>query len=80
MTETFKIEQGVPLPKMGKIRQKYPYRRLKPGESFLVACGENERERMMNSLNSGAHWAGYKTGFKFAMRTVLGGIRVWRTQ
>jgi hypothetical protein len=78
--DAFKIESGVPLVRIGHNRGKYPFRRLKVGESFMVACGPNEFKEQMNSLTSCSHWASYKTGFKFATRAVDGGIRVWRTQ
>lgn len=78
--ELFKIEGGIPMPSKSDAKNKYPFRRLKVGESFLVPCLPNERQGVMYSLTSCMRWATYKSGFKFAQRAGLHGVRVWRTQ
>ena len=79
MTEfMYKVEQGIPMPRQGSGRPKYPWRRLKVGQSFLVPCAEQDLGDLMNSLTRCGHSVGATTGFKFALRTIYGGIRVWR--
>ncbi|HQT62754.1 hypothetical protein [Acidiphilium sp.] len=63
------IEKNVPMPMR---RQRYPWRQMKVGDSFVVP-GKT------SGAFSGAKRAAAKaTGFKFATRNVEGGVRVWR--
>jgi hypothetical protein len=78
MADSFPIDRGIPLPKRQNGYHKYPFQRMKVGESFMVACADFETQQLMNSLTSCARWAGFKTGFKFAQRKIPGGVRVWR--
>ena len=77
----FPVEYGVPLPSKGDYKRRYPFRELKiVGASFLVPCDDEAIQRLWNSLNRCAHWHGCKTGWKFTLRRILGGIRVWRVR
>ncbi len=78
--EAFPVEHGVPVEGIASKRNKYPWRKLKVGDSFFVPGDDWEIKSMMNSLTSCKNWATYKTGFRFVMRSVLGGIRIWRVQ
>jgi len=77
---TFRIEHGVPMPKCGSIKRKYPFPQMNVRDSFFVPCEFFEVKNLMFSLTSCMRWASVKTGFKFAQRAVEGGIRVWRIQ
>ncbi len=52
----------------------YPWRQMEVGDSFFVA-GKTQ-------ANFGSHvfQSGKRLGKKFAVRTVEGGVRVWRTK
>ena len=78
MKTFFDIERNVPLPPVKIGKPKYPFQKLAISESFLVPCGDYEKPEAMNSLTSCRAHAQRKTGWKFAMRSVKGGIRVWR--
>lgn len=69
------IEKGVPLsgrPGRGGKNAKYPWREMQVGDSFL-APGTT-----IHKFNSVRLYGEKMTGFKFASRTVPGGVRVWR--
>ena len=73
----FVVESGIPIPprprRGGKLNKwKYPWLKLKPGDSFFVPgkTGRNFRAQ--------AHHAEKRTGLQFVLRTVDGGVRVWR--
>ena len=78
MNKFFEIESNIPVPAIKPGRPKYPFRQLAVSESFLVPCGDYEKPEAMNSLTSCRAHAQRKTGWKFVMRSVTGGIRVWR--
>lgn len=77
---SYRIDQGVPMPRPQTGRPKYPFRKMEVGDSFLVECEDGDSGSVMNGLTSCIRWATYKTGFKFAQRMVRGGVRVWRTR
>jgi len=66
-----KIEKGVPIPK-SKADLKWPWDKLKVGESFLFPI------ELLASARSQAYSYGKKLGRHFTTRTVDGGARVWR--
>lgn len=80
------IERNVPIPpahagykwKGGGRPPKYPWRYLKMGESFLVWCTPAQVIPVMNALTNARSFAEKQTGFKFTMRRVESGIRIWR--
>ena len=72
----FKIEKGIPLPKQ---RIKYPLNELGVGDSFFVASC-NFKSTEYSSITSAANYHASKTGKKFTIRSVDGGVRVWRTE
>lgn len=51
---------------------KYPWRTMEIGDSFF------SEETNRNRIGSAASKAAKKTGFRFTVRVVDGGIRVWR--
>lgn len=70
-----RIEKNVPVPTAngGRYRAcKYPWRELKPGQSFYVPNGNRA------SINAGVQNWSKKLNAKFTVRTMDGGIRVWR--
>ena len=71
----FKIDKGVPMPKLrgGPGRNPiYPLGDMEVGDSFLVP-GEKR-----SSLRSAIQMYGKRYGKRFSLRTVDGGQRVWR--
>jgi hypothetical protein len=75
----FQIEDGVPIPtRNGKSQRKYPLSALLVGQSFFVPFASDDARKELFRLSSVAIWHGKKTGKKFTVRTVEGGVRVWR--
>lgn len=84
----YKLQSGIALPprrvaKPKKLRQhKYPFRQMEIGMSFLVPKKEanGDMSRLMVRLSAAAHAAKKLNGFKFALRQMDDGVRVWRIQ
>jgi hypothetical protein len=73
------IENGIPIPKQKRKRKTlYPLADLGVGQSFFVACAPERSRKLITSLGSSAKNQANKTGRRFTLRTVEGGIRVWR--
>lgn len=74
-THMLKIDKGVPMPKPAKTERpaKYPFSVMEVGDSFLV------EGKTATAFAAQLQRAGRDYGRKFALRTVDGGIRVWRT-
>jgi hypothetical protein len=71
--EEFAIEKGVPIP-LPKKAGKYPWRTMEVGDSFFVAnVGHKD-------FATNASQARKRTGFKFTLRKVEGGVRIWRIE
>ena len=70
----YKIEDGVPIPALRTAQAKYPWRLLEVGQSFFVP------DKTGRQLSTACVAARKSTGFQFAVRTVDGGCRIWRTK
>jgi hypothetical protein len=70
----YEIEDGITLPTFHKGVAKYPFRELEVGQSFFVPDGK--KNRIASAASSIAKRIG--NGTKFTLRSVDGGIRVWR--
>jgi len=68
----FKIEKGVVVPKGDKTG--YPFDKMELQDSFLVPDGKRSR------ISSLASYYGNRYHKRFLVRTVEGGVRVWRIQ
>lgn len=71
----YKVDKGIPLPKpqySGK-RTRYPFEIMEVGDSFFAP-----QDVLRQTLDSGIQQAQRKLGFKFALRRVKGGHRIWR--
>ena len=66
-----KIDTGIPIPRK-RSELKYPFGALRVGESLFV------NNCTPGALSGSRQYAAQKYGFKFVMRTVEGGVRVWR--
>lgn len=88
---SFKIEKGVPLAKKtvqprGFAPGKYPFEDMEVGDSFFYPAtdGDSARKRMAAStLNYGkrrAKWFPGEAPRKYSIRSVEGGLRVWRVE
>jgi hypothetical protein len=73
----YAIEPGVPMPASGSRgrRSKYPFTRMRVGDSFLVRDTVS-----MIRIRTAASWAGTRHHMKFSCLKVEGGMRVWRTK
>jgi len=70
----FDIETNIPIPaKRREWSVKYPWHVLDVGQSFFVPDGN------FKSMLSLASRAKGRTGKKYLVREVDGGVRVWRT-
>lgn len=76
---TFTLEENVPVtPRAyGPRGSKYPFRRMSPGQSFLVPA--NTKADTIRSA-VGAFNKNNKGFGKFAVRSTDAGIRVWRVE
>lgn len=74
----FCVEADVPIPSQRAAPVRYPWRKMKVGDSFLVAGSDHER--LLNSLTSCRAYAQMKTGRKFVCRCIAQGVRVWRVE
>ena len=75
----FTIEPGIPLPSRGRApgsgrKPLYPFMLLEIGDSFYVACDKCKYK----SVTANAHNTAKRLGRKFTVRTVAGGVRIWR--
>lgn len=78
---SFQIEKNVPLPDGTSARATYPFASMKRGDSFFVpAKAREELSKMRNRISAAvAQWS-RRHGRKitFTVRSVDGGVRVWR--
>lgn len=73
MTETFKIEKGIPFPQR---RMTYSFAAMDVGDSFFAADMERD-----SAIRSSASAFGKESGGKkFSVAKVDGGVRVWRVK
>lgn len=83
----YTIEEGHPLPRPAPpghhkgggtkgMKWRYPFGSMKVGDSFLVPDGD----ATVNRLRAAASQAARRLGFKFAVRQLDEGFRVWRTE
>lgn len=81
----YKLQVGIPIPPRSNIKErkrKYPFKDMRVGMSFLVPKKEatNDLDKLMKRIGPAAHSAGKSLGFKFALRRVSDGVRVWRVE
>jgi hypothetical protein len=78
------IEKGVAIPKNTNSGRKriYPLDEMSVGDSFYVACDENNLDKISRSVrNTAINYTKRDTsavGKKFTVRNVEGGVRCWR--
>lgn len=66
-----KVDKGIPAPQPREVVE-YPYEQMDVGDSFFVEGGTLNRMCYRNRR------AGEKLGWRFTVRKVEGGVRVWR--
>lgn len=71
----YKVTNTKPLP---KARRRYPFAKMKVGDSCYVPFGERTYEKARLNTSSAAYTWGFKHGRKFTVRREGEGIRVWR--
>ena len=72
---SYKIEKNISIAEALTSRNKYPFPKMKVGDSFFV-------EDIMDKhvVRAAAYSYGKYHGKKFRTRTVDGGVRVWRIE
>lgn len=69
----FKIEKGIPVPAKGTGRASmYPWDDMEIGDSFFV------KGKKSSALSATTKRIAKTRGFKFTVRQLEGGVRVWR--
>ena len=75
------IEKGVPLPAAQEFitKSRYPWDLMEVGDSFLVPTEEGKTPRqLMQKISPSVSRRASRTGTKYTLRIVEGGVRVWR--
>jgi hypothetical protein len=78
-----RVEKGIPLPVRRVVRDPiYPFDKMQIGESFFVEeTNTLARYRLHGRLaNHKAQSQAHRDGAVFTIRSVPGGVRVWRLQ
>lgn len=77
----FEIEKDVPLSESSKGKKNaYPLRAMDVGDSFLVPANGSDVSVLRNRLAASVRYVSMQNGWKFSVRKVEGGLRVWRTE
>ena len=80
----FAVESGIPTPLRGKSGHhcKYPYASMKVGDSFLVPYTNGKHnEADVKRVKAAVYgYAQYNVGYRFSVRSMSNGIRVWRVE
>ena len=77
-----KIDKGLELPdkQSGGRETKYPYKELEVGDSYLVKLKKYSKSKHASISSAAAQWVKRnELDWKFTVRKVDEGIRVWRT-
>lgn len=76
--DPYPVEKGVPIPESRGQHGKYPWSKLRPGDSFFVA-GQTSQ-----TFGTARQYAATRHGITLISRTVTergkSGVRVWRTK
>ena len=74
----YEIEKGMPIPEIQRPRRpiNYPWKEMQIGDSFFIPLGVTTR----NAIALSAEYQGRTTEKRFTIRTVEGGVRVWRVE
>lgn len=72
---TYELEDDVPLPPKAA-QERYPWSQMEVGQSFMVES--DDPKKAMERVRGAASNRARKHGETFALRTVEGGVRVWR--
>lgn len=77
----FKIDKEVPVPPRPRT-WRYPWENMEPGDSFFMPCKPEDAERVGNRAWTAGEAFAKRRGldWKFTVRTVEGGARVWRVK
>ena len=73
------IEKNMPIPQKDIRKEKYPLDSMDVGDSFFIQSDKKDIAKMRNSVSSATTYKAFKTEMKFCVRSVEGGVRVWRT-
>ena len=72
----YKIEPSIPYPgRPGRKASRYPWRDMEIGDSFFVSDEETTQRRIGSAP---AYFSIRNPEYKFSVRKVEGGYRVWR--
>jgi len=77
----FNVEHGVPIPQRRNAPKRYPFRDMEIGDSFFVPLnGEKSSKVFARIAGAAIRDARSRGGIKYAVRSVEGGVRVWRVK
>lgn len=73
MKDQYTIEKKVPLPEL-RSDHKYPFSKMTVGDSFLW------EGKTSTKISVASNYYRKKLGFRFTIRAVEGGFRIWRVE
>lgn len=80
----YKLQDNIPIPPrvVAGRRSKYPFKQMIIGSSFLVPKkdADGDLKRLMTRMASAAATAEKNFNYKFTLRKLPDGVRVWRIQ
>lgn len=77
----YELEDNVPPPKDrrgGNVV--YPFGEMAVGQSFFIPCQDDQKPHLQTKLAGAARGFKLRHKTKFAIRRVVGGVRVWRVE
>ena len=74
----FEIETSVPFPAPARNVRKYPLSEMAIGDSFFASAPDSDRGGTQALISATVSAFARRSGKKFTVRQVDGGVRVWR--
>ena len=79
LVSAYQIDRGIPMPPPCRgAAAKYPWREMEVGESFFVEASAKDAVVIRSRVRSAGYSQRLAHGTRFTVRTVEGGVRVWR--
>ena len=77
----YKIEKGIPSPRLGSGSKVYPFNEMEVGDSFFVPYSDRDSKKVQaNIIVSVRNRRGLPKEFKVRTRSILTGVRCWRVK
>jgi hypothetical protein len=76
----YKVESQVPMPRKVMDRCRFPFDKMKIGDSFFIPKKDQDPTKARISIYAASNSfnKNHKTDYKMSSRIVEGGLRVWR--